>query len=414
VVSRRRERAEELAELLDGTRAPEDADADLRQLASLATTVAANVTAPALDDATRDRLRTRILAEVHTDLEAADAPATDRPTRRRRAALGLAGGVASAVIGAAGVAVAAQGALPGDLLYDVKQATETVRVAAASDATEQGRLELALAEERLAEVVAAVERGGVRDAALVDTLARMDTRARDGAVTLVGVAEREDEPALLDEVAAFTERQAGGLTDVFGDLPVTVRPHAEDSLALLRAIREQLLDPAARGEPSTSASYVTELERRLRSDRLPPAEGGAEAEGDAEVEGGGTSTTTTTTTTTRRSGGSDGDVPASGGTSTGGTGDDGRTVVPRLPGPLDEAGGTVDDTVDDVVEGSGGVVEGTRRGVDDAVDGTRDTVGDVGGDVDDVVDDVVDGLGDAVEGTLDGAGGPLRGGRDGG
>jgi hypothetical protein len=397
---RRRERVEQLAALLDGTLASDDAPAELRRLATLAGTVGDEVELPVLDADARDRMRTRVMAEVHNDLHAAAAETTAAPARRR-GAVALAGGVASVVIGAAGVAVAAQDALPGDLLYNVKQATESVRVAAAGDLTEQGRLELALAEERLEELTAAVERGDVRDEVLVDTLARMDVRARDGAVTLVRVAERDGDAALLDEVAAFTERQAGGIVAVFGDLPVTVRPHAEDSLALLRAIRLQLLEPLLGGEGFTAAAQVTELEQRLRSTTLPAAPRDAD---------GGTTTTTTTTTTTRPAdeptGGSSPSGPSSGGTLPD-VGDldgveppnPGRDVVPRLPGPLDDVGDAVDDTVGGVLDGTDRVVDGTRRGVGDVVDGAGDTV-----------DDVVDGVGDAVDDTLGGVGGLLGGG----
>jgi hypothetical protein len=404
-LNRRRERVEELAQLLEGSLAPDDAAADLRGLASLAGTVTEQLAPPVLDDAARERMRTRILAEVHTDLH---AEADTAPVRaRRRGALGLATGVASVVLGAAGVAVAAQGALPGDALYDVKQATESVRVAAAGDLTAQGRLELALAEERLAEVVAAVERGDVRDEILIDTLARMDVRSRDGAVTLVRIAEREADAALLDEVATFTERQASGLVAVFGDLPVTVRPHAEDSLALLRAIRIQLLEPALGGDGFTSAAQVTAIEQRLRSTTLPPGP----AEGEAQGEDG-----TDTTDTRTRPADDASTTPSPSGEDTGPdvgavqTPRESRDPVPRLPSPLDDVEDAVDDTVDGVLDGTGRIVEDTRRGVGDAVDGAGDAVDGVG----DAVDGVVDGAGDTLDESLGGSGGLLGGGRDGG
>jgi hypothetical protein len=391
----RRERVEQLAALLDGTLAPDDVPGDLRRLATLASTVTDEVELPALDAQARDRIRTRVVADVHRDLHEA-ARETTAVAVHRRGALALAGGVASVVIGAAGVAVAAQGALPGDLLYDVKQATESVRLAAAGDPTEQGRLELALAEVRLEELTAAVERGDVRDEVLVDTLARMDVRTRDGAVTLVRVAERDGDAALLDEVGAFTERQADGIVAVFDDLPVTVRPHAEDSLSLLRTVRVQLLDPLVGGEGPTAAEQVTELEERLRSTTLPAAPPDADD-----------GTTTTTTTPTRPAdeptGGSSPSAPSSGGTSPDGEGGEGveeptggREPVPR---PLDDVGGTVDDTVGGAPDGTGRVVDDTRRGVGDVVDSAGDTVDDVVGDVGDVADD-----------TLGGAGGRLGGG----
>jgi hypothetical protein len=414
-LNRHRERAEQLAQLLEGALAPDDAAADLRGLATLAGSVTDQVARPTLDDDTRERMRARILAEVRTDLLAEADTTTVRA--RRRGAVALATGLVSVVVGAAGVAVAAQGALPGDALYDVKQATESVRVAAAGDLAAQGRLELTLAEERLAEVVAAVDRGDVRDEVLIDTLARMDVRSRDGAATLVQVAEREADAALLDEVAAFTERQATGLVEVFGDLPVTVRPHAEDSLALVRAIRTQLLEPVLGGDGSTSAAQVGEIEQLLRSATLPPGPAESEAETGDESRGGGETDTTTTTTPTRPADAAPESPSPAGGSTRPDAGEletprEDRDRVPPLPDPVDDVGDAVDDTIDGVLDGADEVVEDTRRGVDEVVDGAGDTVDDAVDGVDGV-DGVVDGAGDTLDESLGGVGGRLGGGRDG-
>lgn len=404
-LNRRREQAEQLAALLDGTVPADQASGDLRELATLAVSVTANVARPQLDLATRDAIRERVLAEVHADLHAArDTVHAPAPARARRR-MAVTAGVASVVIGAAGVGVAAQHALPGDTLYNVKQATESARVAAAGDLTEQGRLELALAAERLEELHAAVERGGVRDDALIDTLARMDARSRDGAVTLVRVAERTGDAALLDEVVVFTQTQTAGLVEVYDRLPVTVRPYAEDSLAVLRAIRIQLLAPVLNDETFTNAAHATDLDRLLRSDPLP-----------AEVGGRGEDTTTTTTTRTPGPSGDAGDgervgddgplpstpqLPGTGG-------GEGRGVVPRLPGPLDDVGRTVDETVGGVLDGADDLVGNGGRRVGDVVDDVGDTVGGVG----DTVGDVVDDAGDLLDDTVGGVGGLIGGGRD--
>jgi hypothetical protein len=396
----RRERIEQLDQLLDGSLAADDARADVRRLASLATAVRTDLPMPLLEDDARDRIRTRVLAEIHNDAHAAavDAPARRAPRRR----VAVATGVASLVVGTTGIAVAAQEALPGDVLYGVKQATESVRVAAASGAVEQGRVELALAVERLEEVRAAVERGGVRDEVLIDTLARMDTRSRDGAETLVREAERSGDVALLEEVATFTEQQGRGIVDVFDQLPVTVRPYAEDSLAVLRAIRAELLDPVLGSSRFAAVTQASALEELLRSAPLPPAPSTTTL-GDAETSPDGGTTSTPSGDGSGTSGSElplDAPAPTDGATQP-------RDVVPRLPAPLDDAGRTVDETVGGVVDGADDLVDGASDAVDDTVGGAGDTVDDAVDGVDDAVDGVVDGAGDAIDDVTDGVGGLL-------
>jgi hypothetical protein len=388
----RRERIEQLADLLDGTRTEDEVRSDVRRLATLASTVHDEVELPVLDAEARDRIRTTVMAGVYTDLQEAESART-APARPRTARRVVATGVASVLIGTGGVAVAAQEALPGDALYGIKQATESFRLAAAGDHTEQGRVELALARERLDEVTAAVTRGDVRDQDLIDTLARMDERSRSGSQILVQVAVRDDEAALLEEVATFTERQARGIVDVFDQLPVQVRPHAEDSLATLRAIRDQLLAPALGG--AVGAAEFAGIEAALRSAPLPPAPP-TTTEIESEVsESSSTSRSTGTAPLPDDVGDAPGPslpLPAPG---TGdGSGD--RTVVPRLPGALDDVGQTVDETVGDVVDGTGRLLEETLDTVDDALDDVGGTVGDVG----EVVDGTVGGVGEVVDGLL--------------
>lgn len=391
-LSSRRERIDQLADLLDGTLADDDARRDVRRLATLASTVTTEVERPQLDEAERDRIRTRVMAAVHTDLQEAEATRLAPSRTARTARTAVATGVASVLIGTGGVAVAAQDALPGDALYGIKQATESVRMAAAGDLTDQGRLELALATERLEEVTDAVTRGGVRNQDLIDTLQRMDERSLSGAETLVRVAERSGEPELIHEVARFTEQQASGIVDVFGDLPIEVRPHAEDSLATLRAIREQLVAPAlGQHDDVTSAELAGAIESLLRSSPLPPGPAFAEPASPDDTAADSTTDGVTSegSTPTTPSGDDAPQLPLPGDTVT--STDDDRTVVPRLPGPLDEVGKAVDDTV-------GGVVDGTGKLVEDTVK-----------ELDGVVDDVVDGTVDVVDGLLNGALGTVGG-----
>lgn len=389
-LSSRRERVDQLALVLDGALSPDDARGDVRRLASLAGTVTAEIEPPRLDEAGRERIRTQLMAAVHADLhDEVDAARTGRVRAPRSARTAVATGVASLLIGTGGVAVAAQEALPGDTLYGIKQATESVRIAAAGDLTERGRLDLVLAGERLEEVTAAVARGGVRDEDLIATFQRMDARSRSGAETLARVAERSNEPELLDEIERFTERQGRGIIDVFDQLPVGVRPYAEDSLATLRSIRDDLLGSLGTGDVA-SAELTATIDSLLRSSPLPPgpalldptAPRSSSSTSEPSTDGGDEATAPDAPDVT------DAEQPAlplpePDGT----TADDGSDLVPRLPEPLDEVGETVDSTIDGLVDGAETLLEDTTGAVDDVVD-----------EVDDAVDDTVD----ETLGTLDG------------
>lgn len=386
-----RERIERLAAALDGDTAPEDAPAEVRHLVAAASRIRAEVEAPRMDAAAHDRVRDRLLAEIHLSAAEAEAEAPARVARSPRAV--LATGLASALVAAGGVTVAAQESLPGDALYGLKKATESVRTAVASDPVEMSRLELQLATERLGEIVAATERGDARPSLLIDALREMDARSIAGVEGLVRVAEIHDEATLLDEAATFTSVQFTALATVFRDLPVTVRPHAEDSLAVLRALRLERVDPAleacadcqtalptaaATGEATApliaplpgDATIATSPEREDPpaepsdgpTSTPPPARSPgtdlADAEDDAEQLLDGVRTRRST---------------------------DGTGLVPPLPGPLEDVGTALDDTVSSVLDGAGSLLDGTT----------------------DVVDETVNGLGGVLEDTADGLGGLL-------
>jgi hypothetical protein len=406
--------AEQLEALLEGRLPAEEADADLRTLANLATQVQQERPGPVVDltEDARLSMRERLLADI-AELE---APATERvaaaarPRVRRAmssAKAGLATGLASAMIGSAGVAMAAQEALPGDALYNLKKTTETVRMTLAGDSAQAGRLDLRFAEERLEEVLSGIDRNP--DHLLIEGLVEMDRHSVSGSERLVEIAERRGEHELLVEVDQFVDRQSEALVEAFGRLPVQVRPHAEDSLGVLRQIRADLLAPVAAACDCevTAAGEIcdcgAELLREISSDPLPQPEReetiDPEPTGDEGSEG---------SSDTRDQDGTSPLRDATSSTTGAGTGDSGQ-LVPRLPGSLDDAGRTVNDTVGEVVDRTRDTVDGTtdevdrtvrdtRDTVDDTVDRTTEEVGDVVGNTRDTIDDTTDGVGSLLDG----------------
>jgi hypothetical protein len=272
-----RRRIEELDALLEGRLAPEDASAASRRLASVATTVLEHDPLPAVELGAERKaaIRQQLLA----DIAALPTPVTERareallPRMRRatnQARVAVASTMAASMVGTTGVAVAAQEALPGDALYGVKKATESLRLSLAGDQVAAGRLELRFAEERLEEVVAGSQDQRVPSSeALIDALTEMDVRSLSGAEDLIRVGERDDRPELFEEVADFTERQASALANAYDALPSDVKPHAEDSLSVLRRIRIELLIPAIERCDCVELAGAEALPAGAETDELP-------------------------------------------------------------------------------------------------------------------------------------------------
>jgi hypothetical protein len=410
-----RRRIEELDALLEGRLAPEDASAASRRLASVATTVLDHDPLPAVELGAERKaaIRQQLLA----DIAALPAPVTERareallPRMRRatnQARVAVASTMAASMVGTTGVAVAAQEALPGDALYGVKKATESLRLSLAGDQVAAGRLELRFAEERLEEVVAGSQDQRVPSSeALIDALTEMDVRSLSGAEELIRVGERDDRPELFEEVADFTERQASTLANAYDALPSDVKPHAEDSLSVLRRIRIELLIPAIErcdcvelaGAEALPAGAETDELPWFRSAALPlpPLDGSSDGTGSAsgdDVAGssGSTGDGSTSGSTSADSGGS---------TLTGTTRDvvDGTTSTTR--DVVDGTTSTTRDVVDGTTSTTRDVVDDTTKTVENVVDGTTDAVQDVVEDTVDVVEDTANELLDTVDDVLE-------------
>jgi hypothetical protein len=395
VRNRTRRNAEELAALLDGSLSSKDVTGETRRLAALATTVVEERPGP-VATLTQDR-RLAMRDRLMDDIAALDAPPAAVPARtgraRRSTRAAIASGVASALIAGTGVTVAAQEALPGDLLYGLKKGTESVRMSLAGDATQAARLELRFAEERLDEVTEGLRR--IPADSLVESLVEMDRRSIAGARQLVLDAERTGEGELLIEVDDFVERQSTGLVEIFPRLPIEVRPHAEDSLATLRAIRFELLLPAM--EACDCVDVVPagfsdgDFVSRLTSDPLPPRPAQDEAEETSRADdGSGTSSTTTTDT--------DLDEPLEDLTSETTTSEHG--VRSRLSEPLSRTTDTAEDTTRKTTDAVQGTVDETTKTLDETVEDTTKSL-------DKTVEDTTESVGDFLGSTTDSITGSL-------
>jgi len=173
-------------------------------------------------------LRAALMAEAETALAPADVSRLRlperRPTRERRLAAVVGG---FAIVGVTtGVAVASQGALPGDALYPVKRAIESAHAGLSVGEGSKGATMLASASDRLDEVDALTRQDHFGD----------DVRIADTLNTFTDQATQASDLLLAD----YTHH---GSDSSIADL----RDFASSSLDQLAAL-EPLVPPSARDE----------------------------------------------------------------------------------------------------------------------------------------------------------------------
>lgn len=373
---------EQFALLLDGEVRPDEVSDEARSLYALTSTVQEHTELVRAEFGFRAELREQLI----TAAEQAPASVWERMrdafwlhTARIRNSLraAVASGAAASLIGSAGIAAASQHALPGELLYPVKELTESVRLSLAGDLAASGRLQLRFAEERLEEVQDGAQ--DLRADLLIDTLQEMDEASIDGAEDLLGWATRTGDESVIAELHAFVEHQRAGLRDVIDRLPSGVVPFARESLELLRRIEVEV---AGEPEPCDCPTQPTT--------QPPSDEPIISAPGE---EPAGTPPRTCECVPATDDPGHDrepGPRPTSDPDQPVGEPDDEPDapdeepadepvdVIPELPGPLDPIGDAVDDAVNDVIDGSEPVTgplpvdpeDDVIDPVDDLIDGT--------------------------------------------
>jgi hypothetical protein len=357
---------EELALVLDGSRVP-DADSELTDLVAISTALE-TIPAPRPREEFRAGLRATLLTEAAEHVAAVQRPGlVDRLRHgleqlRRAAALATAAATGAFLLSGLGLVAAAEHAQPGDTLYGLKQVTENVRIALAADDLDAGRLALQLAERRLDEVASGART--LSPGTLVDTLARMDARTREGADLLLDVHVDRGDPAALRELSSFVERQSRRLADVISELPVSVVPFALESLDLLHHVEQEAAMVLVSGCVACEDGVGPLGDTRC----CPPSD-----ESTSAGEGGASAGETSGTTTT------DGSTEADTGT---------PSTTRRLRGiiPVDSEAGATDD--------GGSLLDDTAKTVDDVVEEITGTVGEIDLPDADDEDDPLDLLGD--------------------
>jgi hypothetical protein len=225
---RARRRAEEFASAVDGRSA--GVPADLRELVSVATALREqDHYEPVLPRAEfAADLRSRLMAEAEHSL-VPGAPLV-LPTRQRGPRERRLVAAASALVilgGSAGMAVAAQGALPGEALYPIKRGIEQAEAGLSVSTAGRGQDLLRQADGRLAEVEGLLDGSQTAAPQVPGTLEDFIDQAQEGTDLLLSSFEESRDPADVLAVREFTARSI----EMLQQLARTAPADAQDELA---------------------------------------------------------------------------------------------------------------------------------------------------------------------------------------
>ncbi len=402
-----RRRAEEFAAAVDGgARSAGAHRAEVAELVGVVTALRSHQDAAPRPEFVGD-LRTRLMTEAETVLSADNAslrlPVRPPGNRERRLVA-----AASAVVllgGTAGMAAAAQNALPGEALYPIKRGIERAEAGLSLSAAGKGTDLLHQASDRLDEVQRLIAQESPQPAPEVPaTLADFVTQAGEGADLLLTSFEETRDPNAVLEVRSFAAEGITVLESLTSELPPEAQDELTEAAHMLRDI-----DARAAALCSTCASGLPELEipdlilARSEVDRVLDTVSSAGALDNSHpvvVQRGAGSEQ-------RSRGGEAGpgrDAPGSGPAvqppAAAPTGDPGSVPSPNL---LDPKTWPTPAGTNGQVSGGDVLTEGPKKIVKDVTEG-----------VDKGLKGVNDGLGDLADGLNDGLNGPTAGTTDGG
>ena len=254
-----RRSAERFSSLLQGERAATDPlDAELLEL------VGALQTLPRVEARPEfvSDLRERLLLAADTELLPSDSPArlqdrltvrTGRTPRERRLAVALGG---FAVVGATtSMAVAAQSALPGDVLYPLKRAIESAEAGVSVSDEAKGTVILDNATGRLDEVDKLAHQDEVDPATLSDTLTTFSDQASEASELLMADYEATGSEDSINELRDF----ASTSIETLADLEEVIPEGAEDALLAAAEVVFQIDTLAANLCPVCDSLGIVEI-----------------------------------------------------------------------------------------------------------------------------------------------------------
>ena len=226
-----KKRAEEFAAVVDGGADPAGLRPELAELVGVVGSLRGEVLSgahPVPRAAFTTMLREQLMAEALTSLAQDNVltlPPRRKGSRERRLAL-----VASSMVlvgGTAGMAAAAQNALPGEALYPIKRGLENAQAQLAADDGARGQDLLAAADSRLVEVQGLFD----SSASLSQVPATIDdftAQALEASGLLLDEYAETGDPAIIAELRAF----AADNLDELQELAKTASAEHQDELAM--------------------------------------------------------------------------------------------------------------------------------------------------------------------------------------
>jgi hypothetical protein len=237
-----RRRAEEFARAVDGGAVP-----TAEELADLVGVVTSLRELPPPEPGREfvDDLRSRLMAEAATVLRPENAhlalPTRPRGARERR--LVAAASVLAVVGGTAGMATAAQGALPGEALYPVKRGIERAEAGLSLSSSAKGRALLDQARDRLEETRGLLVSDSPAAAPAVPaTLEDFTSAAREGSDLLLGSFQETRDPDAVATVRTFAAQSLATLTRLAATAPEDSQDELDTAALALREIDQRAVD----------------------------------------------------------------------------------------------------------------------------------------------------------------------------
>jgi hypothetical protein len=266
-----RRRAEEFAAVVDGRGG--SASGETERLLGVVATLRAQRPVTPRPDFSSD-LRDRLMAEARTVLTAENAALRlpTRPTGRRERRMAVAASVLVLVGGTAGMAAAAQDALPGEALYPIKRGIEQAQVGLSISPAGKGRDLLHQANDRLDEVQGLIEQQSVSGTPQIPaTLTDFTRQAQEGADLLMTSFTQTRDPDSIRTLRTFTIDGIGTLQELAGVAPADAQDELAEAALALSSINEQasaLCDTCVSDLPTLELPKLflaaTEAERALR------------------------------------------------------------------------------------------------------------------------------------------------------
>ncbi len=164
------------------------------------------------------------------------------------------------VLSGAGIAEAAQAALPGDALYSVKTSVEGIRLALAPDDFDKGQLLLTLAENRVDEIQQLAARG--RYGEIPPTVQTFEVEVESATATRnrMDKTNAASAKALAQKVKETLSLSTAVLEAVLQTVPVEARPAIAHALDVSEAgqsnAEQELSSPAATPTPGAEATAL--------------------------------------------------------------------------------------------------------------------------------------------------------------